>query len=54
MRKTGSETSTGQEKCQSVYSDPIHGKGVDVHEFNTTLLEQSIEQLRDMWELAAH
>ena len=24
MRKTGSETSTGQEKCQSVYSDPIH------------------------------
>ena len=24
MRKTGSETSTGQKKCQSVYSDPIH------------------------------
>jgi len=30
------------------------GKGVDVHEFNTTILEQSIEQLREMWELAAH
>jgi uroporphyrinogen-III decarboxylase len=28
MRKTGSETSTGQEKCQSVYSDPIHGEDV--------------------------
>jgi 3-dehydroquinate synthase len=30
------------------------GKGVDVHEFNTSILEQSIEQLREMWELAAH
>ena len=30
------------------------GKGVDVHEFNLTLLEESIEQLREMWELAAH
>ncbi len=30
------------------------GKGVDVHEFNTALLEESIEQLREMWELAAH
>jgi 3-dehydroquinate synthase len=30
------------------------GKGVDVHEFNTNILEQSIEQLREMWELAAH
>lgn len=28
------------------------GKGVDVHEFNISLLEQSIEQLREMWELA--
>jgi 3-dehydroquinate synthase len=28
------------------------GKGVDVHEFNTALLEKSIEQLREMWELA--
>lgn len=30
------------------------GKGVDVHEFNTSILEQSIEELREMWELAAH
>lgn len=30
------------------------GKGVDVHEFDLTLLEESIEQLREMWELAAH
>ena len=30
------------------------GKGVDVHEFDLILLEQSIEQLREMWELAAH
>jgi 3-dehydroquinate synthase len=30
------------------------GRGVDVHEFNLTLLEESIEQLREMWELAAH
>jgi 3-dehydroquinate synthase len=30
------------------------GKGVDVHEFDTALLEESIEQLREMWELAAH
>ncbi len=28
------------------------GKGVDVHEFDTALLEKSIEQLREMWELA--
>ena len=27
------------------------GKGVDVHEFDNTLLEQSIEQLREKWEL---
>ena len=30
------------------------GKGVDVHEFDLILLEESIEQLREMWELAAH
>jgi 3-dehydroquinate synthase len=30
------------------------GKGVDVHEFDLTLLVESIEQLRGMWELAAH
>lgn len=29
------------------------GKGVDVHEFNTALLEESIEELREMWDLAA-
>ena len=29
------------------------GKGVDVHEFDTALLEESIEQLREMWEVCA-
>jgi len=30
------------------------GKGIDVHEFDMELLDQSIEELREMWDAVAH